>query len=233
MILAGGLGTRLASVQPDLPKAMVEVAGRPFLEFQLGLLRKNGVRDIVLCVGHLSERIESYFRDGSRFGVRISYSRETGELLGTGGALRQALPLLKPKFLLLYGDSYLEVDYQSIFSYFSQVDEPVLMTVFRNDNRWVKSNVIFRNGAVTVFDKKARDRGMTYLDYGLSVFSRDILDEMPARTPFSLDILYRRLAAAGRLAGLEVYRRFYEIGTPKGLEELRRYLEQQPDQHKR
>jgi NDP-sugar pyrophosphorylase family protein len=127
----------------------------------------------------------------------------------------------------------LDVDYQSIFSYFSQVDERVLMTVFCNANRWVKSNVVFQNGAVTVFDKKAQGWGMTYLDYGLSVFSRDILDEMPARTPFSLDILYRRLAAAGRLAGLEVYRRFYEIGTPKGLEELRHYLKQQPDQHQR
>ncbi len=221
VILAGGLGTRLASIQPHLPKAMVEVAGRPFLELQLDLLRENGIGNIVLCVGHLSEPIERYFGDGSRFGVQVSYSRETGELLGTGGALRRALPLLQPEFLLLYGDSYLEVDYRSVFSYFSQVDQPVLMTVFNNADRWVKSNVVFRNGAVTVFDKQARGRGMTYLDYGLSVFSRDILKEIPGSGPSSLDTLYSRLARQGRLAGLEVFRRFYEIGTPKGLEELR------------
>ncbi len=222
VILAGGLGTRLASINPGLPKSMVEVAGRPFLELQLGLLRESGIREIVLCVGHLADQIEGYFGGGEKFGVRIVYSKEKGGLLGTGGALKQAGPLLEREFLLMYGDSYLEVDYRGVFAYFSRVDQPVLMTVFKNDNRWGKSNVVFRDGVVKAFDKNARDREMNYIDYGLSVFSREILREIPDMAPFSLDLLYRRLAREGRLAGLEVSRRFYEIGAPAGLAELRK-----------
>lgn len=228
VILAGGLGTRVASARPGLPKSMIAVAGRPFLEIQLELLRKGGVGEVVLCIGHLSEKIEEHFGDGRSFGVRLVYSREKNRLLGTGGALRQALPLLEDEFLLLYGDSYLEVDYRSVFAYFSQVDQPVLMTVFRNKNRWVKSNACFRDGKVTAFDKDPGGRGMDYIDYGLSVFSREIVREIAGGEPFSLDRIYSRLAGEGRLAGLEVFRRFYEIGTPAGLEELREYLEEQP-----
>ncbi len=225
VILAGGLGTRMAADCPGLPKSMIPVAGRPFLEIQLELLRKSGIGEVVLCVGHLSGKIEEYFGDGRPFGVRLVYSREEGRLLGTGGALRRALPLLEEEFLLLYGDSYLEVDYRSVFAYFSQVDQPVLMTVFRNQNRWVKSNVRFQDGKVTAFGKSPGSRKMDYIDYGLSVFSRETLKEIPGGEPFSLDRYYQRLAREGRLAGLEVSRRFYEIGTPEGLEELRHYLE--------
>ncbi len=224
VILAGGKGSRLGGLTAEIPKSMVPVAGRPFLEIQLDLLRRSGVEEVVLCVGHLAEKIEGHFRDGRDFGVRLAYSREEGELLGTGGALRQAELLLRPEFLLLYGDSYLDIDYRSVFDYFSQAAQPVLMTVFRNDNRWVKSNVVFRDGMVAAYDKGGRDRGMRYLDYGLSVFSRDILSELPPAGPGGLDELFHKLARKGKLAGLEVTRRFYEIGTLEGLGDLRSYL---------
>ena len=225
VILAGGLGTRMAAARPGLPKSMIPVAGRPFLELQLDLLRRGGVEEAVLCVGHRAEKIEEHFGDGRSFGIRLSYSREEEKLLGTGGALRRALPLLEKEFLLLYGDSYLEVDCRSVFAYFSRVDDPVLMTVFRNRDRWVKSNAAFRDGRVMVYDKSPGRRGLEYVDYGLSVLSRASVEEIPGGEFSNLDRLYQRLAAAGRLAGLEVSRRFYEIGTPEGLEELRRHLE--------
>ncbi len=212
----------------EIPKAMLPVGGRPFLELQLELLRRGGVDEVVLCVGHLSEKIEEYFQDGRDYGIRLLYSREEDELLGTGGALRQAKHLLRSEFLLLYGDSYLEVDYRAVFAYFFQVDQPVLMTVFRNENHWVKSNVVFRDGKVAVYDKEVREEKMCYLDYGLSVFSRDILRLIPGGEFSRLDLFYQRLAREGRLAGLEVARRFYEIGTPEGWEELRRYLAAKP-----
>ncbi len=224
VILAGGLGTRMGSTCRDIPKAMLPIGVRPFLEIQLDLLRQGGVEEVVLCVGHLAGQIEKHFRDGRNFGIRLAYSREEGELLGTGGALRQAAPLLRPEFLLLYGDSYLEVDYRAVFAYFSRVDQPVLMTVFRNQDRWVKSNVVFRDGLVTDFDKGGR--GKNYIDYGLSVLSRDVLDRIPAGSLYNLDFLYQRLAREGKLAGYEVFRRFYEIGTPEGLEELRKLIKE-------
>lgn len=215
----------MAAARPGLPKSMILVAGRPFLELQLDLLRRAGVEEAVLCVGHLAGRIEKHFGAGRSFGVRLAYSREEGELMGTGGALRRALPLLRPEFLLLYGDSYLEVDYRAVFAYFSRVDDPALMTVFRNRDRWVKSNAVFQNGKVTAYDKSAGGRGMEWVDYGLAVLSRAIVEEIPEGGFSSLDRLYQRLAGEGRLAGLEVSRRFYEIGTPEGLEDLRRHLE--------
>lgn len=199
---------------------MIEIRGRPFLAHQLHLLKKSGVDEVVLCVGYLSDQIEEYFKDGKEFGIKILYSREEGELLGTGGALKNALPLLKDEFLLIYGDSYLDIDYRPVFDCFPRTDSPVLMTVFKNDNRWVPSNVVCSAGTVTIFDKQARIPEMNYIDYGLSVLSRGVIEEIPAGEPYNLDHLYHRLAGEGRLAGYEVFQRFYEIGSPEGLEEL-------------
>jgi len=221
VILAGGLATRLRPITETIPKSMVEVYGRPFLAHQLEILKRNGVDEVVLCVGHLSGQIEDYFKDGKEFGINLLYSREEVGLLGTGGALKNARQLLKDEFFLIYGDSYLEIDYRPVYDRFLRIDSPVLMTVFKNDNRWVESNVVYEAGSVTIFDKQAQDQVMRYIDYGLSVLSRSVLDEIPDGEPYSLDHLYHRLAGEGRLAGYEVFHRFYEIGSPEGLEELR------------
>jgi len=221
VILAGGLATRLKPITETIPKSMVEVRGHPFLAHQLEILKRNGVDEVVLCVGHLSGQIEDYFKDGKEFGINLLYSREEVGLLGTGGALKNARQLLKDEFFLIYGDSYLEIDYRPVYDRFLRIDSPVLMTVFKNDNRWVESNVVYEAGSVTIFDKQAQDQVMRYIDYGLSVLSRSVLDEIPDGEPYSLDHLYHRLAGEGRLAGYEVFHRFYEIGSPEGLEELR------------
>ncbi len=223
-ILAGGLATRLIPTTETIPKSMVEVSGRPFLAHQLELLKKNGVDEVVLCVGYLSDQIEEYFEDGREFGINLVYSREEGELLGTGGALKNAQQFLKDEFLVMYGDSYLDIDYRAVFSHFLHIDTPVLMTVFKNDDCWVESNVVFSSGRVTVFDKHAQSPEMNYIDYGLAALSSKILDEIPDGEPYNLAHLYHRLAGEGRLAGYEVTQRFYEIGSPEGLEELRKLL---------
>jgi len=220
VILAGGLATRLRPITETIPKSMVEVCGRPFLAHQLEILKRNGVNEVVLCVGYLSEQIEDYFKDGREFGINLLYSREEEGLLGTGGALKNALSFLKDEFFLIYGDSYLDIDYRPVYDRFLRIDRAVLMTVFKNDNRWVESNVVFDVGSVTVFDKQVQTPAMRYIDYGLSVLSRSILEEVPDGEPYSLDHLYHRLAGEGRLAGYEVFQRFYEIGSPEGLEEL-------------
>jgi len=224
VILAGGMATRLRPITETIPKSMVDVCGRPFLAHQLELLKKSGVGEVVLCVGYLSEQIEEYFKGGEEFGINILYSREEEGLLGTGGALKNARNLLNDEFFLIYGDSYLDIDYRPIYDCFLRIDNPVLMTVFKNDNRWVESNVVYEAGSVTVFDKQARLPEMKYIDYGLSVLSRSILDEIPTGKPYNLDHLYHRLAGEGRLAGYEVFQRFYEIGSPEGLKELQHKL---------
>jgi NDP-sugar pyrophosphorylase family protein len=223
-ILAGGLATRLRPITEKIPKALVRVAGEPFLTHQLALLRSRGIRDVVLCVGYLGEMIEREFGNGSAFGVQIKYSYDGDRLLGTGGALRKALPLLGAQFFVLYGDSYLPVDFRDVATTFQASGEPALMTVFKNADRWDASNVVFEGGAIRVYDKKNRLPEMRHIDYGLGVIHADVLERWPAAQHFDLAEVYHSLAAEGRLAGHEVTQRFYEIGSPAGLAELEEFL---------
>lgn len=219
-ILAGGLATRLRPMTEKIPKALVEVAGQPFLVHQLRLLREAGIRKVVLCVGHRGEMIEREFQDGTQLGVALSYSHDGPELLGTGGALKKALPLLGKNFLVLYGDSYLAIDYAEPARAFLASGKLGLMTVFRNEGRWDTSNVSFADGIIRSYDKKQQTPEMRYIDYGLGVLSAEALSSWPDNKALDLADVYRDLIARNELAGHEVTQRFYEIGSPEGLTEL-------------
>jgi D-sedoheptulose 7-phosphate isomerase len=221
-ILAGGLATRLRPLTTDLPKSLIEVAGEPFIAHQLRLLRREGVHRVVLCVGHLGHMIKDYVGGGKRFGLAVEYSVEAGELLGTGGALVQALPLLGDAFFVLYGDSYLDVSLKPPLLAFHRSNTPALMTVLRNDGRWDRSNVHFNGNVVLRYDKRAPTPDMRYIDYGLGILMPSALAGYPAT--FDLADAYGALARSGRLAGFEVTRRFYEIGTPAGIAETEALL---------
>ncbi len=223
-ILAGGQATRLRPITETIPKALVEVAGRPFIEHQLRLLGANGYRRVVLCVGYLGEMIEAHVGDGSRWGVEVSYAYDGESLLGTGGALRKALPLLGESFVILYGDSYLTCDYRKIEAAFEESGKPGLMTVYRNANRYDKSNVVFADGKIILYDKRTQVPEMHYIDYGLSILRSEVLQAYPENIPFDLADVFQRLAAGQELAGYEVKERFYEIGTQAGLEETEKFL---------
>ena len=223
-ILAGGLATRLRPLTETVPKALVAVAGRPFLAHQLELLHARGVRHVVLCVGYLGEMIEREFGDGSTFRMRIDYSFDGDRLLGTGGALRRALPFLGREFMVLYGDSYLPIDYQAVAAAFERSGRDALMTVFRNEDRWDTSNVIFEADTIRVYDKQRPSPEMRHIDYGLGVFRAAVLEHWSVGERFDLSDVYHALAAQGRLAGFEVTQRFYEIGSHAGLAELEQLL---------
>lgn len=215
-ILAGGLATRMHPVTQTIPKSLIEVAGRPFIEHQLELLRAEGVKNVVLCVGHLGEMIEAHVGDGSRFGLSVRYSFDGERLLGTGGALRRALPLLGHDFFVLYGDSYLEIAYVSVQMAYRDSGKPALMTVFRNEGQWDTSNVLFDGTEIIRYDKRHPTSDMKFIDYGLGILNSDLL-EANANEAFDLSDIYAALAGEGRLAGFEATKRFYEIGTPSGL----------------
>ncbi len=220
LIIAGGLATRLRPITEKIPKSMVPVHGRPFLEYQLSLLRRNGIEDFVMCVGFLGEQIEDYFGNGSEFGVNIKYSYEKDKLLGTGGAVRNALDLVEDEIFIMYGDSYLDINYKEVFDYFLSVEFPALMTTFKNDDRWDRSNVVFKNNIVELYDKKKQIPQMEYIDYGLSVLTKDVIKEIPVNTVYDLSDMFNRLSIAKQLAGFEVFTRFYEIGSKDGLDEF-------------
>ena len=227
-ILAGGLATRLRPLTENVPKALIELNGEPFLWHQLRLLHSNGVRRVVMCVGHMADKIEESAGDGARFGVEILYSHDGSTPLGTAGALKRALSLLGDNFFVVYGDSYLPCDWGSVERAFFELRKPALMTVFRNDGQWDYSNVEFVDGRIVAYNKELRTPRMRHIDYGLGVFRAQVFDRIPGDRPSDLARLYADLLAEGQLAGFEVPARFYEIGSFAGIQELESYLSRSP-----
>jgi NDP-sugar pyrophosphorylase family protein len=223
-ILAGGLATRLRPVTQYVPKALIEVAGKPFIRHQLDYLARQGVANVVLCVGYRGEQIESAVGDGRESGLTVNYSHDGPVLLGTGGALKQALPLLGERFFVLYGDSYLPCDFRAVQRAFLESGKPALMAVLRNEDRWDKSNVLMRDGHIVEYNKHSPRPDMAHIDYGLGILSAVVLETYTENRVFDLADLYHALSLAGRLAGFEVSERFYEIGSPQGLKEAEVYF---------
>jgi len=219
-ILAGGLATRLRPITETIPKALVEVAGEPFLSHQLRLLHSAGIRKVVLCLGYRGNMIEEEFGDGAAFGIELKYSFDGPELLGTGGAIQKALPLLGDGFLVLYGDSYLPIDYAAPARAFTQSGSLGLMTVFKNENRWEPSNVWFERDEIKEYDKRNLRPEMQHIDYGAGFLRSRAFAERLEGVAFDLADLYQDLVRKKELAGFEVTQRFYEIGSPRGLAEL-------------
>jgi len=219
-ILAGGLATRLKPITEKVPKLLVDVAGEPFFSHQIRLLKKSGLTKLVLCVGYLGERIVELYGDGSKWGVSIDYSFDGPKLLGTGGALIQALPKLGETFYVLYGDSYLPIDYLGVGDAFLGSGKLGLMTVFENSELYDASNVWFEGNAIRAYDKKNKVPQMRHIDYGLGVFRKDAFDEFPQNAVVDLAEVQMALLARGELAGFQIAQRFYEIGSHSGLQEL-------------
>lgn len=221
-ILAGGLGQRLGQRTARTPKPLLDVAGEPFVFHQLRLLAEHGAKRVVLCVGYLGEMIEE--RVGrARYGMAIDYSYDSPQLDGTLGATRRALPLLGDRFLVLYGDTYLRLDYRAAVVGWIKSDAPALMTVLRNDNRWDTSNVVYADGQVLAYDKQHFTSDMHWIDYGLGGLKSEALRAVDEREG-DLASLYHRLARTGSLYGFLATERFYEIGTPGGLAETEAFL---------
>lgn len=233
VILAGGLATRLWPLTERIPKTLIAINDRPFAAYQLEWLAGQGVSDVVYCIGFLGDQIRRAIGDGSRFRLQVRYADEGEHLKGTGGALRVALDagLLAESFLVLYGDSYLQISIAPVVHAFRASGKPALMTVMRNENRWDASNAVFEAPLVTLYDKKGDDgvkRRMKYIDYGLSVISRDVVAErIPAGVRVDLADVLHRLSLAGDLAGYEVAERFYEIGSEGGIREFARLASEQ------
>lgn len=224
-ILAGGMATRLCPKTKNISKSMLEIAGKPFIAHQLALIKREGITEVVICAGFLGEQIRNFVQNGEHWGIKANYSFDGEKLLGTGGALRKALPLLGDIFWVMYGDSYLDTKYSPIFDYFLSINKLGLMTVFQNNGQWDKCNVLFRNGLICKYNKRCFDPEMKHIDYGLSLLRREALAEKPEGEAFDIADLYTELVNRKDMLGYEVKERFYEIGSPEGLEEMRVHLE--------
>jgi len=223
-ILSGGLATRLHPITLSIPKSLVDVAGKPFIVRQLSYLRKQGISHVVLCLGNLGDMIRDVVGSGENFGLKVSYSIDGPNLLGTGGALAKASSLLDDEFFVLYGDSFLPVNFSMVQEAYQKSKKPAMMTVLKNQNQWDKSNVLFLNGQLIEYNKRAPRPEMIYVDYGLGVVAASVLKKRPVGQSFDLADVYQDLSLQGQLAGLEVHERFYEIGSHAGLKETEDYF---------
>ncbi len=226
-ILAGGLGTRLGRLTQTIPKPMIPVNGRPFLEHEIGLLKRSGISDFVLCIGHLGEQVEDHFGNGSRWGVRVRYSYDGPKLMGPAGALKGAEPLLKECFFVTYGDAYLRADYRNIMRALLDSGRLGLMTVYENHNRYGRSDVVVRGGHVVRYDKKSRGRGMDWVNFGVSAFRKRALALIPSERECKEEEFYGELIKRDELLAFTVEERFYEIGSPRALKEFERFISSQ------
>lgn len=227
LVLAGGVGSRMRPLTDAIPKALIKIAGRPFIDLQLQRLAAQGVSDVVLSIGYLGQLLRTHVGDGSQLGITVRYVDEGDRRLGTGGAVRLAVDdgAVGEAFFLLYGDSYLDVDFSAAERAWRNSKRPALMTVIRNDNRWCPSNVDYRRGLVTLYDKRRPAASMRWTDYGLLVLTAAAVRQSIARESVTdlADALHA-MSAHGDLAGLAVTRRFYEIGSPGGVQDLENHL---------
>jgi NDP-sugar pyrophosphorylase family protein len=229
VILAGGLGTRMWPETKTIPKTLLPIAGKPFAAWQLSWLSRSGIDSVVYCVGHLGRLIRDQVSDGAAWGLAVRYVDEGDHLRGTAGALRLACDegALAEDFLVLNGDSWLQIDPAEVLRTARMRGEPALMTVFRNEGRWDGSNVILEGTRVARYAKglAAPPLEMNWIDYGLLAFRRDVISErVPPGGPQDLAPLCTALADEGLLAALEADRRFYEIGSVAGRDELEAML---------
>jgi NDP-sugar pyrophosphorylase family protein len=224
LILAGGLATRLRPITETIPKALIEIAGEPFIYHQLRYLRSQGVTRVILSVGYLGEMIESLVGSEKKFNLEIFIVHDGTTLLGTGGAVKKALPLLGESFFVQYGDSFLPVDFSMVQTAFMKSGKPALMTVLKNNNQWDKSNVILENNQLLEYNKKIQKPQMNYIDYGLGVLTKEVFKRYPVDEPFDLATVYNELSSKNMLAGFEVYERFYEIGSLSGIKETSAFI---------
>ena len=215
---------RLRPLSEKIPKSLIEVAGKPFICHQLDYLQNQGIGRVVICIGYLGEMVQEVVGDGSKWGIDVSYSKDGPILMGTGGAIRQAIPLLGENFFVMYGDSYLPINFRSVQDSFVTFGKLALMTVLKNQNQWDKSNVIFSDGLIIEYNKNKQLPNMNYIDYGLGIISAHAFIDFDSGIPFDLAEMYHLLSISGRLSAYEVNMRFYEIGSRKGIAETESYL---------
>ena len=225
LILAGGLASRIKNITKTIPKSMIEIAGKPFIVHQLKYIKSQGINNVVICNGYLGKVIENYIGDGKKFKLNVNYSYDGEILLGTGGAIKKALHMLPQEFYVLYGDSFLPIKFESIRKYFKTNKIDNLITVYKNNDQFDKSNIEFSENKILKYDKTNRTIDMKYVDYGLSIFKKSIFLTYEKSGNFDLSELFVSLAKKNKLNGYEIFERFYEVGSYSGIEETKKFLE--------
>jgi len=224
VIIAGGLATRLQPITETIPKSMVLLKGKPFFEYQIELCKKNGVREIIFCGGHLWEQVNNYFGNGEKFGVKIIYSIEN-EKLDTGGAVKNAFEHLDDEFFVMYGDSYLTLDWQKAYKFLKKSGAKGLMTTYENNWHPEPSNVLVGGGGyIKEYNKEKPGKEMRFIEYGINIFPKDIIKKIPGKS-FPISRYFDFLIKRGQLVSYPSKDRFFEVGCFEGIDGCLKYFD--------
>jgi NDP-sugar pyrophosphorylase family protein len=223
VIIAGGLGTRLGNLTKKIPKALIKIKNKPFIYYQLKQLSKQGFKRVLICDGYLGYKIRKYVGNGMKFNLNIQYSSEKKILLGTAGCIRKAFPLLEENFFITYGDTYLPINFKNIEESFKKKNGLALIVIYKNKNKLDHSNVCFKRKNI-FYKKNSKLKKMSYIDYGVSVFKKEVFSDPKLKKFTHLSDIFHSLSRAAKLKHLTVKKRFYEIGSLHGLEETKNYL---------
>lgn len=225
VILAGGIASRLYPLTKKIPKSMIKVCEKPFFNYQIDLLKKNQIDEIVMCIGIFSEQIIDYFGDGKKFGISIKYSKENpNDLLGTCGAIKNAEKYLDEVFFVMYGDSYLPINFNDIYEKFLKSKKYGLMTIYKNQNKFDTSNVAIENDLVSIYDKSQKNKNLQYIDYGLSILNKQVLNDIPSNKFVDLEFLFKQMIEKKMLTYYISEERFYEIGSEEGIRDFENFV---------
>lgn len=224
VILAGGLATRLRPLTENIPKSLLDISGKPFISYQLDYIKSQKIKNVVICSGFLGNKIKNFIGDGLQYNLSIKYSFDGETLLGTGGALKKAINLLPNNFFVIYGDSFLPINFEEIKKFYFDNKIENLITIYKNNNRFDKSNIFFKDNRIVNYDKIKNFQDMQYIDYGLSILSKSSLQKYHNKKKFDLGDLFKSLSVENKLYGLEVFKRFYEIGSYEGIKETNKFL---------
>lgn len=224
-VLAGGLGTRLGKLTKKTPKIMVKINSIPFIDYQLSHFYDNGITNIIYCLGHYQDQVCDYIESKKISKIKIQYAFETDQLLGTGGAIKNALHLAEDKFIVQYGDSFLPIKYADIYNHFIRSNKSALMTIYKNKHKHDRSNIYFNGKKIMDYEKLSNHNiKYEYIDYGCSLFKKKVFSDIKEKE-FDLSNVFKKLVHDDDLDHFTTMHRFYEIGSHSGIKEFQIYLD--------
>jgi len=228
VVLAGGLATRLGHLTETTPKSLISISGRPFVDWQLDLIEKAGIGEVYFLLSHLSERIINHLETKMNSKLKFHYLLDGVEPAGTGGALIRNFAQLPKEFFLMYGDSYLQLDYASVHKSFVESGADYLMTICKTpENGVAQSNVEFEDGKVKAYSKNHKTPGMHFEDFGLSILKKEVLRSYLGEAKCDLSKITSELASHGRVSAFLVNGKYFEVGSSRGIADIQHYLEGQ------
>ncbi len=223
IILAGGKGKRIKKLTAKKPKPLVKILNKPFIEYQIDLLRKQKVKKLIISIGYRGDEIINFIKNKNYKDIDISFFKDGIKPLGTGGALKKISKKIQGTFIVLYGDSFLPISIKNIEKKFIKSKQDVLLTIYKNNNRFDKSNIKIVNKKI-FYNKFINDSDMKYIDYGLSIIKSKIIKNFTSNKKFDLSDLIYKLCLDRKIAYSIVKKRFYEIGSYKGIKDFKKYI---------